>query len=174
MGRVTTKTTGRALRRFVRKTQASDWEALDQALRDAIDGVWSMAASNLAARIVAAARLVGPTPPKSVPWRLVSGGVYDAVLDVGEVPHASLTPEFVAETDARMAEVWTRRPGRGAPLRPDRRGDPLAGGERLDQQRRPVMLLPVDDERYEVEQTYLDPPRRYMPRCGTRRSSRGS
>ena len=104
MGRVTTKTTGRALRRFVRKTQASDWDALDQALRDAIDGVWSMAASNLAARIVAAARLVGPTPPKSVPWRLVSGGVYDAVLDAGEVPHASLTPKFMAETDARMAE----------------------------------------------------------------------
>ena len=104
MGRVATKTTGRALRRFVRRTQASDWDALDQALRDAIDGVWSMAASNLAARIVAAARLVGPTPPKSVPWRLVSGGVYDAVLDAGEVPHPSLNPEFVAETDARMAE----------------------------------------------------------------------
>ena len=104
MGTVTTKTTGRALRRFVRGTQASDWDALDQALRDAINGVWSMTASNLAARIVAAARLVGPTPPKSVPWRLVSGGVYDAVLDAGKVPHASLTPEFVAETDARMAE----------------------------------------------------------------------
>ena len=104
MGTVTTKATGRDLRRFVRGTQASDWEALDQALRDAINGVWSMAASNLAARIVAAARLVGPTPPTSVPWRLVSGGVYDAVLDAGEVPHPSLTPQFVAETDARMAE----------------------------------------------------------------------
>jgi hypothetical protein len=72
---------------FIADEQATLWHELAGELRHAINGVWSMAASNRCRRIVAAARLVGPTEYGSVPWPLVAGGVYAAVLDAGNVAY---------------------------------------------------------------------------------------
>lgn len=85
------------LREFARSEQSHLWDELAEAIRRAINGCWSMAASNVARRIVEAARLVGPTPYGNTNWSLVAGGVYAAVLNAG-----GLTAEVPDE------EEWTR------------------------------------------------------------------
>lgn len=71
---------------WIKEEQASLWHDLYLAQRLAADGVWSIGCSDNARRIVTAARLVGPTPWGDVPWKLVVGGVYDAVLTAGGIP----------------------------------------------------------------------------------------
>lgn len=71
---------------WVREEQADLWDELHDAIRCAVDGVWSMRASNVARRIIGAARLVGPTAHGGVPWPLLAGGVYEAVLNAGATP----------------------------------------------------------------------------------------
>lgn len=73
---------GRVDRRveFARLEQAALWRELSDAIRTGINTTWSMRASAIAGRIVAAARIAGPTPYTEVPWSLVAGGVYAAVL----------------------------------------------------------------------------------------------
>lgn len=68
---------------WVRKEQDILWDDLGNAIRAAMNGTWSIQAANIARRIVAAARLVGPTPFDRVPWSLLAGGVYAAVLNAG-------------------------------------------------------------------------------------------
>jgi hypothetical protein len=93
-----------ALIEWVKDEQAALWRELDEAIRRAVNGYWSMQAAYVARRIVEAARLVGPTHPDSVLWSLTGGGVYDALLDVGGVEHDPLTPEYLRETETVMCD----------------------------------------------------------------------
>lgn len=94
---------------WVKEQQVILWQDLDEAVRSAIDGCWSMRAAGIARRINEAARLVGPTPTAEAPWPLVAGGVYEAVYNAAGI---QLTMPDEAEwrrLDALMAErVGTR------------------------------------------------------------------
>ena len=74
------------LKQIVRYEQGVNWDELARALNRTINGTWSIEAANLCSRIVRSARLVGPTPHGEVNWRLVAGGVYEAVLCAGGIP----------------------------------------------------------------------------------------
>lgn len=76
-----------ALRSWVRVEQADLWHDLGEALRYAQNGRWSMAAEGVVCRLVAAIRLVGEVAYTAVPWSLLAGGVYEAVVTLaGAVP----------------------------------------------------------------------------------------
>lgn len=89
---------------WIEDEQVSLWHDLYQAIDNAINGSWSMAASNVAVRIVGAARLVGPTHPYQVQWPLVQGGVYEAVLTAGGLPLHPILDDVseMARTDEMM------------------------------------------------------------------------
>lgn len=87
------------LREFAEGVQANDWHRLSDDIDRAISGSWSMGAANTSARIVEAARLVGPTPWGEVPWPLVRGGVYAAVLQAG-----GLDAEPIDEAEMRRVD----------------------------------------------------------------------
>lgn len=70
---------------WIRDEQGHLWFELKEALDDAIDKSWSIRASQIALRIIGAARLVGPNDHGGVPWALVAGGVYEAVLRAGNL-----------------------------------------------------------------------------------------
>lgn len=71
---------------WIRQEQEILWSQLDNAIRSAIDGVWSMECDSTTDRIVEAANLVGPTHRDSAPWTLLAGGVYEAVLSASGIP----------------------------------------------------------------------------------------
>jgi len=89
---------------WIREEQADLWSDLDNAIQTAVNGAWSMHASNVARRIVSAARLVGPTPHGEIPWPLVAGGVYEAVYTAGGVPADVLDEAEWQQSDALMAD----------------------------------------------------------------------
>ena len=76
-----------SLAEWVADEQENLWDRLRFDIDHALNDVWSIAASCTAARIVQAARLVGPTPRDAVPWALDAGGVYDELLELGRLPH---------------------------------------------------------------------------------------
>ena len=100
-----------ALVKWVSDQQKLLWDSLDGAIRRAINGVWSMDAAYNASRIVSAARLVGPTNYGAVPWRLLGGNVYSAVLAAGGFnPEEHLPdPDEWARLDDLMAQHGGRR-----------------------------------------------------------------
>lgn len=69
--------------RLARREQEGLWDDLDDTLNQA-DGRWSIRAETTAYRLVQHIRVVGPTPYGRVPWSLVAGGVYAALLDAAE------------------------------------------------------------------------------------------
>lgn len=97
-----------ALEAFAKDEQTHLWEELEQAIRRAINGAWSMAASNIARRIVRAARLVGPTPHGAASWSLVAGGVYEAVLRAGGIEPDIPDEQEWQRLDSLMAQYGTR------------------------------------------------------------------
>lgn len=90
------------LEQVLREEQASLWYDLDRALRDANNGVWSIEASDVAQRIARIARHVYSTPWDSVPWDLVAGGVFEAVLQAGGVVPILPSPAMIKETEPLM------------------------------------------------------------------------
>ena len=92
------------LTEWVREEQADLWHDLDQAINSAVNGAWSMQTANIAKRIIAAARLVGPTPHGEIPWPLVAGGVYDAIYDAGNIPADVLDEAEWQRSDELMAD----------------------------------------------------------------------
>ena len=63
------------------------WNDLAEDLKRAINSMWSIGAANTSIRIIGVAQVIGPTPYKSVPWSLLAGGVYAALLAAGGVPY---------------------------------------------------------------------------------------
>lgn len=99
---------------WVREQQNHLWDDLADAIESAIDRAWSMRAANIARRIVEAARLAAPTPHGEVPYRLVAGGVYEAVLTAGGV-----TPDLPDEAEwTRLDELMARHRTTRATERP--------------------------------------------------------
>lgn len=92
------------LEQFVRDEQQALWGDLESALRAAINGAWSIAASAYARRIVRAALLIGPTPYEEISWSLVAGGVYEALLRAG-----GIEPELPDEAEWGRLEVLMAR-----------------------------------------------------------------
>lgn len=74
-----------AFRTFIEDTQRDLWGRLDDDLRSATNGRWSIAAANTASSIIRAARLVGVTRWDETPTVLVFGGVYAALCEIGAV-----------------------------------------------------------------------------------------
>lgn len=92
----------KALTHWIVGEQATLWRELADAIRRANNGVWSIHASDIARRIVGAARLVGPTPPDDVLWTLTGSGIYDTLLTVGALGHEPLTHEYLRQTEELM------------------------------------------------------------------------
>lgn len=82
--------------------QANLWSDLELAVRVAANGVWSVGASNVACRIIGAARAVGPTPWPEVPWCLLAGEVYATLLEVGAVDAVLPTEVEWVRVEPRM------------------------------------------------------------------------
>lgn len=57
------------------------WNDLDNAMRYAINGTWSIQCDELADRIKTLTQLVGPTHWESVQIRLLENGVYQRIHD---------------------------------------------------------------------------------------------
>ena len=93
---------------WVRDEQDILWDELRDAIGSAINGAWSIRAGNLALRIIEAARMVGPTRYNAVPWALVAGGVYVAVLDVGGITVELPDQAEQDRLDALMAKYGSR------------------------------------------------------------------
>lgn len=91
---------------WVRKEQSILWDDLGQAIHSANDGAWSILAAHVARRIIESARLVGPTPHGEIPWSLVAGGVYEAVLTAG-----GFTPDLPDEQEWQRIDVLMARHG---------------------------------------------------------------
>lgn len=89
---------------WVREEQTDLWNDLNNAIRAAANGAWSMEAANIAQRIVAAARLVGPTPHGQIPWPLVAGGVYHAIYAAGHIRTDMLDEAEWQRLDALVAD----------------------------------------------------------------------
>lgn len=96
-----------ALRKFIEEEQVNLWDDLVHAIDEATNGCWSMGAANVARRIVAAARLVGPTDPGDIPWRLHAGGVYAAILAACDIP----APETSADEWTRLDDLMASHGG---------------------------------------------------------------
>jgi hypothetical protein len=88
--------------RFIENVQLDYWDDLVEALGAARGHGWSIACDNAEEGIVEAARLVGPSPSEEVPYPLVRGGVYQAILDDAQVKYE--VPADFEELDAAMAE----------------------------------------------------------------------
>lgn len=98
---------------WIRDEQVNLWSDLEIAIRTSRNRTWSISASWFATRIVGAARLVGPTPFEDVPWVLLAGGVYEALLTAGQLTPDLPGEDLWREMEQRMAEQGTR-----AELRP--------------------------------------------------------
>jgi hypothetical protein len=99
----------RDTREWVCQEQHLLWHDLDNAIRRAINGDWSIEAANIARRIAGAARLTQPTRYGDVPWNLVAGGVYEALLRAGGVTPSMPDQGEWARLDILMARHGTRR-----------------------------------------------------------------
>lgn len=97
----------RAMAAWISGQQLALWSDLDDAIRNAINGIWSIAAGHATRAIISAATLIGAAPYDSVPWTLLAGGIYDAVLTGGNIPHEM--PD--AEEWARLDELMTQHGG---------------------------------------------------------------
>lgn len=99
----------RPLEEFVAETQRRDWDALDDAVRMAIRGGWSIECGSVAACIRDAALLVGPTAWDEVPWECFASGLYVALLTRFGVTDASLPDKTtLARTYSNMDKHFDR------------------------------------------------------------------
>jgi hypothetical protein len=84
------------LEAMLKHLQAGLWEELNRALYNAINGTWSVGCDSVVAKIAPVARMVGPTEPSKVHWKILAGGLYEAILVKAgvEVPEFDLSDEY--------------------------------------------------------------------------------
>jgi hypothetical protein len=75
------------LRALALASQAHRWDDLAEDIRRAQNGAWSMACEGTVCELLASIRVVGAVRPGHIPWPLLAGGVYAAVLDLAEIPY---------------------------------------------------------------------------------------
>ncbi|MFC1410485.1 hypothetical protein ACEZCY_14595 [Streptacidiphilus sp. N1-12] len=110
------------LRAALREELACLWSDLDQAIRYARNGVWSIACAGVQARITAITQLVGPTPWDEIQFNLLEDGTYqrlhtemgvDAPVDMAEVARARAESNaWRTEQRARISEALADRDAR--------------------------------------------------------------
>jgi len=97
------------------REQTHLWGDLDEALRMAANNVWSVGMDNKCYRILHIAKIVGPTHWGNVQWRILGSGIWNALLEVGGIPHENPSIEEWMDLDERMvnfggtAEELTQR-----------------------------------------------------------------
>lgn len=71
------------LEEWIAWEQACLWSDLDEAIRRAANGVWSMGCESVSSRIAGCIKATGHvTPWSEVPWNLATGGVYEALVGI--------------------------------------------------------------------------------------------
>ena len=97
------------LEEWAASEQEALWNDLDSALRYAFDGHWSIQAEGVTERLIAAMRLMPPTPFSGVPWTLLAGGVYEAVVRKAGAPLVLPTESEWPDLDRVMAQYGGAR-----------------------------------------------------------------
>jgi hypothetical protein len=93
-----------ALTQAVRDELVQLWGDLTSAVRDAIEGGWSIQCDNLADRISTLSALVGATPWDEVDVGLLLGGQYERVHRVAGITHPAVDWVRVREVQRRIEE----------------------------------------------------------------------
>lgn len=70
---------------WLKSEQTYLWDDLDKAIRHAVNGAWSIECESTVGRLAGLLRFTGPLDPGDVPWRMLAGGVYEAVLGLVEL-----------------------------------------------------------------------------------------
>lgn len=72
------------LRKFAHRTQERDWSRLDGALRNAINGTWSMECGWIVGDIIESHAVIGAwTPDTAIPYGpLLLDGIYEAITGI--------------------------------------------------------------------------------------------
>lgn len=86
---------------WIAEAQEYLWYELDHAIRFAVDGMWSMQTEGIALMLADAARLIGATDWREVPWPLAAGEVYSTLLDAAGIPH-NYTVDAARQDEALM------------------------------------------------------------------------
>lgn len=92
-----------SLEEAARNEQIQLWGDLEQAVRNALRGGWSIQCDNLAWRITSLAIFVGATPWGDVSVRLLRSGVYERILTEADIPYPPIDWEAVTLTEASIA-----------------------------------------------------------------------
>lgn len=97
----------RALLRFIREQQLSDWNELYAAIGRAVNGHWSMECERLVDRIRAAVLLVGISDWYQCPWPLVRQGLFQMIEHSVLGDKQEIIPFDAYEATSRMMERHT-------------------------------------------------------------------
>lgn len=90
------------LEKYIRQVQQEQWNRLEQDIRQAINGHWSIATEHQVLWLEESIELVGPISWKRVSWNVVKSGLYLAVVEATHPDAGPTGPEF-AKTDEYMA-----------------------------------------------------------------------
>lgn len=102
------KPTKAELLKHIRMEQEIVWDQLVRELRHAINGRWSIAASNTVDRLIAILKLVPPTPWESLQYELVRGEIYEAVLCAAGIEPRLPSAKAIEVTDLLMQRHFSR------------------------------------------------------------------
>ncbi len=78
------------------------WNDLNDAVRNAINGVWPMACDHLTWRIIRLSRIVGSTPWESIQVGLLTSGIYQRIHEAAGIDYAPVDMERAQELASRF------------------------------------------------------------------------
>jgi hypothetical protein len=90
-----------SLEAAVRDEIANLWNDLDNAIRMAHNGEWSVGCDNYAGRIIRLSRLAGPLSWENVPFTMLLSGTYHRMLADARIGHAE-----PGEDHLRKMQEW--------------------------------------------------------------------
>lgn len=102
---------GETLEDVAREEQALLWDDLDRAVASALNGRWSIGCDSLKERIVAFAKILGPTPWDEIQVPLLRSGVYETILKEAGIDCPPIDWDAVRRTEEYIARPL---PGRQA------------------------------------------------------------
>jgi hypothetical protein len=90
-----------SLEAAVRDEIANLWNDLDEAMRMARNGHWSIGCDNYAGRVIRLSRLAGPVSWENVPFTMLLGGTYHRLLADAGIEHVE-----PGEDDLQKMREW--------------------------------------------------------------------
>lgn len=99
----------RALENYIVRDQELLWSQLADAIDNATNRVWSIACEHIVSRIVENVALIGPIHRDRVPWPMLGGGIYFAVLDALELEMEEVTEDEWLKYEKLMAAYGRNR-----------------------------------------------------------------